>query len=87
VETKQDRYKRTEKGKQAQQTAIVAYRCRRVKWEVWLDMEMSNALEASIPDGVSKADYLRKIFQNHLDNVSCMVDTKDRITQSKKQIL
>ena len=67
METKQSRYKRTEKGKQAQQTAVIAYRVRRVKWEVWLDAEISGALEASIPDGVSKADYLRKIFQIHLD--------------------
>lgn len=67
VATKQERYERTPKGRQARQMAITAYRVRRVKWEVWLDEEMSEALEASIPDGVSKTDYLKKIFQEHLD--------------------
>ena len=76
VGTKQERYKRTEKGKQAQQTALIAYRFRRVKWEVWLDAETSGALEASIPDGVNKSDYLRKIFLAHLDKVSIMRDTE-----------
>lgn len=75
MEAKQKRYKRTEKGKQAQQTAIVAYRIRRIKWEVWLDPEMSEALEVSIPCGVNKSDYLRKIFWQHLDKVSSMIDT------------
>lgn len=75
METKQQRYKRTPKGREAQKTATIAYRVRRVKWEVWLDADTSDALEASIPDGVSKSDYLRTIFQLHLDKVSCMKDT------------
>ena len=54
------------KGKRARQTANIAYRVRRVKWEVWLDREMSEELEASIPDGVSRSDYIREIFCKHL---------------------
>ena len=73
--TKQKRYEQTTKGKQARQTAIIAYRVRRVKWEVWLDREMSEELEDSIPDGVSRSDYTRKIFREYLDKVRCMIHT------------
>ena len=66
METKQKRYEQTAKGKQARQTANIAYRIRRVKWEVWLDREMSEELEASIPDGVNRSDYIREIFRKHL---------------------
>jgi hypothetical protein len=87
VESSKKRYKRTEKGKQAQETAIAAYRLRRVKWEVWLDTEMSIALEASIPDGVTRSDYVRTIFQKHLDSVSYMIDNvvKEHKTSSRKK--
>jgi hypothetical protein len=76
VATKQERYERTPKGRQARQQAIATYRDKRVKWEVWLDAEMSEALEALIPDGVSRSEYLRKIFQKHLDKVYCMIHTE-----------
>ncbi len=75
--TKQQRYERTPKGKQSRQQAIANYRGARVKWEVWLDEEMSEALQASIPVGASKTDYLKKIFQKHLDIVGCMIHTKE----------
>ena len=77
MKTKQKRYEQTAKGKQARQTAIIAYRTRRVKWEVWLDREMSEELEASIPDGVSRSDYTRKIFREYLDKVRCMIHTTE----------
>ena len=76
METRQKRYEQTEKGRQARQTARIAHRLRRVKWEVWLDSEMSEKLEASIPDGVTRSDFVRKIFQKHLDNVCIMQHTK-----------
>lgn len=66
METKQKRYEQTAKGKRARETANIAYRVRRVKWEVWLDREMSEELEGSIPDGVSRSDYIREIFRKHL---------------------
>ena len=75
METKQKRYEQTVKGKQARQTAIIAYRVRRVKWEVWLDREMSEELEASILDGVSRSDYMREIFRKHLEKVRRMIHT------------
>jgi len=64
--------------------AIAAYRARRVKWEVWLGEEMSEALQASIPDGVSKTDYLKKIFQEHLDKVRCVIHTKEELKLTKE---
>ena len=73
--TKQKRYEQTTKGRQARQTAIIAYRVRRVKWEVWLDREMSEELEDSIPDGVSRSDYTRKIFREYLDKVRYVIHT------------
>lgn len=77
VITKQQRYEQTTKGKKARQRAIANYRGARVKWEVWLDEEMSEALQASIPVGVSKTDYLINIFQKHLDTVGCVIHTKE----------
>lgn len=76
--TRQQRYEQTAKGKKARQQAISNYRGARVKWEVWLDEEISEALQASIPVGVSKTDYLRKIFQKHLDGVGCMIHTEGK---------
>ncbi len=75
METRQQRYEQTKKGKQTRQTAIAAYRTRRVKWEVWLTPEISKALEASIPDGESKSEFLRKILHKHLDRVVFMIHT------------
>lgn len=74
--TRQERYEQTPKGKEARQAAITNYRAKRVKWEVWLDEGMSEALETSIPDGVSRSDYMRKIFQKHLDKVCIMIHTE-----------
>ena len=74
--TKQERYEQTPKGRQARHQAIATYRGKRVKWEVWLDAEMSEALEASIPDGASRSDHMRKIFQKYLDKVCCMIHTE-----------
>ena len=89
METRQKRYEQTEKGRQARQTARIAHRLRRVKWEVWLDAEMSEELEASIPDGVSRSDFVRKIFKKHLDNVCIMQHTEDteghKTSNKKKQ--
>ena len=75
METKQKRYEQTAKGKRARQAANIAYRTRRVKWEVWLDREMSEELEILIPDGVSRSDYIRKIFHEYLDKVRYMIHT------------
>lgn len=75
METRQKRYKQTDKGKRAQNKSTSTYRFNRVKWEVWLDKELSDALDASIPDGLTRAEFLRRMLRDRLDKVSYMIDT------------
>lgn len=74
MKTKQRRYEETEKGKEARRRALAAYRAKLVKWEAMLSPEMSEALEARKPEGMSKQAFIKKIFQGYIDNV-CKQDT------------
>lgn len=74
METKQQRYEQTEKGKVARRKAVASYKSKLVKWEAMIEPELSDALLACKPDDVSKAAFIKSIFQGYLDNV-CKQDT------------
>ena len=67
---KQIRYTQTIKGKVAQQRAVANYKSKLIKWEALLEPEMADALERVKPDGMSRQAFIKKILQQHLDEVS-----------------
>ena len=66
--TKQKRYERTLKGKQARDRATANYDAKFIEWKTRLEPEMSAALEQAKPDELSRSAFMKKIFQEYLDN-------------------
>ena len=66
--TKQKRYERTPKGKQARGRATANYDAKFIEWKTRLEPEMSEALERVKPDELSRSGFMRQIFQKYLDS-------------------
>ena len=69
MKTKQDRYHQSEKGKAARRKAMANYVARMVKWEAFINPELSAALDRAKPEGISKQAFIQKIFQQYVDAV------------------
>ena len=67
--TKQKRYERTPKGKQARGRATANYDAKFIEWKTRLEPEMSEALEQAKPDELSRSGFIKKIFQEYLDKL------------------
>lgn len=69
METKQEKYHQSEKGKAARRRAMQNYVARMVKWEAFINPELSAALDRAKPEGMSKQAFIKKIFQGYIDKV------------------
>lgn len=69
MKTKQERYHQSEKGKAARRRAMANYAARMVKWEAFINPELSAALDRAKPEGISKQAFIKKIFQQYVDVV------------------
>ena len=68
--TKQKRYERTPKGKQARDRATANYDAKFIEWKTRLKPEMSAALEQAKPNELSRSAFMKKIFQEYLDKLN-----------------
>jgi len=68
--TKQKRYERTLKGKQARDRATANYDAKFIEWKTRLEPEMSEALEQAKPNELSRSAFIKKIFQKYLDKLN-----------------
>lgn len=69
MKTKQERYHQSEKGKAARRRAMANYAARMVKWEAFINPELSATLDRVKPEGISKQAFIKKIFQEYVDKV------------------
>ena len=67
--TKQKRYERTPKGKQARGRATANYDAKFIEWKTRLEPEMSATLERVKPDELSRSGFMKKILQEYVDKL------------------
>lgn len=77
METRQARYKKTEKGKQKQAESQQRYLKSRVSWQTYLTPELSEQLKSLKPEGMSNAKFLESVvipfFLNNSRSTSLQV--------------
>lgn len=75
MQTKQDRYERTAKGRIARHRAVANYEAKFIEWKSRLEPDMSDALDRAKPEDMSRSAFAKKIFREYLDNLSRPIHT------------
>ena len=69
IQTRQNKYHQTDKGRIAQRKASASYKARMVRWDLLLPPELSTALDQVKPKAMSRSAFAKIILQKYVNKV------------------